>query len=259
MLAAPLLADDSGLMQMQTADDSRGWDAVGQLDISGRGFCTASLIAPDLVLTAAHCLFDQNTGAPLDHNKMQFLAGWRNGRAQSYREIKRVVVHPDYKFNTDVGGGRIRNDIAVLQLIRPIRDTRITPFQMNSRPRKGAKVGVVSYAHDRSNAPSIQDSCHVLARRHGTLVMSCEVDFGSSGSPVFTFEQGEPKIVSIISAKAEMDGRDVSIGTDLNGPLAVIMAELTNGKGYTVDNTQNLRRLSTPQDRGDIGAQFVRP
>ena len=34
----------------------RQWQAVGRID-TGPGFCTGTLIAADLVLTAAHCLF----------------------------------------------------------------------------------------------------------------------------------------------------------------------------------------------------------
>ena len=30
-------------------------------------------------------------------------------------------------------------------------------------------------------APSLQELCYVLARRSGTLILSCEADFGSSG------------------------------------------------------------------------------
>jgi len=32
-----------------------GWEAVGRIDIKGKGTCSGALIAADLVLTAAHC------------------------------------------------------------------------------------------------------------------------------------------------------------------------------------------------------------
>ena len=43
----------SALRLLMTGDDSRGWHAVGRLNIGDNSFCTGALIAPDLVLTAA--------------------------------------------------------------------------------------------------------------------------------------------------------------------------------------------------------------
>ena len=68
---------DSALTRLVTGNDSKGWDAVGRLEIAGQAFCTGTLIAPDRVLTAAHCLFDDKTLGRVRDGDMQFLAGWR--------------------------------------------------------------------------------------------------------------------------------------------------------------------------------------
>ena len=155
VLAGSAWADDARLKRLDTGDDSRGWEAVGRLDIGGKGFCTGAMIAPDLVLTAAHCLYDKTTGARIDHEEIEFLAGWRNGRASAYRWVKRAVVHPDYVFDGAVAAQRVRNDVALLELHHPIRNTSVTPFETDQRPKKGDRIGVVSYARNRSEAPSI--------------------------------------------------------------------------------------------------------
>lgn len=257
-LAGQAVAEDAALRRLDTRDATRGWEAVGQLNMGGKGFCTGALIAEDLVLTAAHCLFDKQTGAPVDPTTIQFLAGWRNGRAEAYRGGKRAVVHPAYTFQADAGPDRVRFDIALIQLDQPIRTGAINPFATDAQPRRGDEVGVVSYAHDRADAPSLQRTCTVRDRVSEVLVMSCDVDFGSSGAPVFAFGNGRPRIVSVISAKAEMDGTKVSLGTDLDDTLPALKVALRADIGLPQAGPGAVRvGLST--ERRASGAKFVRP
>ncbi|MDF1726123.1 MAG: trypsin-like serine protease [Sulfitobacter sp.] len=252
-------AQGNVLKRLDNGVDAAAWEAVGRLDLGGTGFCTGALIAPRLVLTAAHCLYDSRTKERIDHTKVQFLAGWRNGRAGAYREVRRAVVHPDYDYDGEVSSDRVRNDLALLELQRPIRNTTIKPFATASRPRPGDSVGVVSYARDRSEAPSLQEVCKVLAQQEGVLVTSCSVDFGSSGAPIFSFANGQAEIVSVVSAKAEAQGERVSLGTALAAPLARLQAELVAGKGVWQEAGPARQRVTAGQRNGATGAKFVRP
>ena len=251
VVTSAAFAQDARLKRLDTSDDGRAWQAVGRLDIGGSGFCTGALIAPNLVLTAAHCLFNKETREKIDHTSIEFLAGWRNGRASAYRTVSRAIVHPDYLFDGSVSSERVRNDLALLELDRPIRNTTVTPFGTAARPRKGDQVGVVSYAKNRSDAPSLQEVCTVIARQEGVLVTTCSVDFGSSGAPIFTFKDGEPQIVSVVSAKAEVEGEKVSLGTALSAPLARLRAEMVADKGSN--------RILVDGVRNDTGAKFIKP
>lgn len=224
--SAPALADGAALRSLQTGDEGRGWEAVGRIELGGRGFCTGALIADDLVLTAAHCLFDKETGARIADDEMRFLAGWRNGRAEAYRNVVRAMAHPDYVLLPEADLTRVGMDLALLRLDQPIRLPQVTPFATDWTPKMGEEVGIVSYAKDRSEAPSLQEVCEIMAQRSDLMVLACAVDFGASGAPVFALREGEMRIVSVVSAKAEVDGSPVALAVPLMEPLARLQAAM---------------------------------
>ena len=256
LLVPAALAQEGALTALDNGTESRGWEAVGRLDIDGEGFCTAAMIRDNLILTAAHCLYGDD-GSELPASAFTFNAGLRAGRAEATRGITRFVAHPGYTHRgRDVRSDAVAMDIAVLQLDRPIRRARIQPFPVAADPRGGDEIGVVSYARGRSNVASLQQVCEVLGQQEGVVVMTCEADFGASGSPVFTLKDGQARIVSVLSAMAQMDGERVSLGTSLNVPLQELLSHFASVGPARPGGEQ--RMISIGQ-RNDTGAKFVRP
>lgn len=256
---------DNPFEMLDSGIQIQGWEAVGRIDLGNSGFCTGALISDKLVLTAGHCLFDKKTGVRIEDSEIVFRAGFRNGRAAAEGRVRRSAVHPGYVTAGGTDVNNIAHDLALLELIHPIRTMGIVPFAVNAQPQTGDKIGVVSYAKGRSEVPALQESCDVLGKEGDNIViMSCSVDFGSSGAPVFALSNGRAQVVSVVSAKGEakLDGvpSNVSFGVALGPRLDTLRDALAAGDRRFIaapvagQVSQGPRQMSSGG-----GARFLRP
>ncbi len=255
----PVVGAETPLRALVTADDARGWGGIGRLE-TGVSFCSATLIDYDLVLTAAHCLFNPQTGERFAPEDLLFAAGLRNGTAVASRIARRTFVAPGYRPSTGGGLEMIGQDIALIELERGILDPGIVPLQTGTGLVRDDSVTIISYGRDREDHASIEEGCHVLDQAGAVRSLDCSIVPGSSGAPVMQMRGGIPRIVAVVSAIGEVGGNEVALAVTLDEQLAALMAQrVQNGVVVTRQGGASPFGQATPSRTGIGGARFIRP
>ena len=255
---ATAAAAGSGLIAMKDRGDMLGWEAVGRIDMKGHGFCTGVLISSTEVLTAGHCVVD-DAGQPIPPERVNFSAGYLNGKALHHRAARRIVVAEGYDgAQTELTLENIRRDVALIQLDSPVFISEADPFVVHTGHVEEADVQVMSYGRGREEAMSWQRQCALLQNVRGLLVFDCDTTFGSSGAPVFLRHDHRIRVLSLVSGGATSEGEKVTLGME----LAAVVDELKRALRYqtapVTNATSGPRRIKVGGGNAS-GAKFVKP
>lgn len=169
--------------------------AIGRLNTAGyrtSEMCTATLIAPDRALTAAHCVTRPEDGYLKRLTDMVFVAGWDGSRHSGASRIKAVHVHPKA-----FSGGQfdLRHDIAVVDLNEPLAPA---PLPIGSTALPGP-LTLMGYRRSRPHRLTVTPLCYGT-ETSSIWRIACRVEPGQSGGPVLIGNGAARRIVGVIVA-----------------------------------------------------------
>ncbi|MFD1342481.1 trypsin-like serine peptidase [Litorisediminicola beolgyonensis] len=181
-------------------------DAIGRVNAAGFKTlrqCSGTLVAPDRVLTAAHCLVRRD-GAPVPLGDFVFVAGWDGAGHAGAAEVTEVTLHPEALSEDSVV---LQHDLALLTLATPLD---ITPLPVGRASSQGP-FELRGYPRSAPHRLAERSDCAGEPIR-GVWRLGCAIEQGFSGGPVLAGDGDTLRVVAVLSAINQ--GRAVAVPVD---------------------------------------------
>ena len=173
------------------------WGSIGQVNVAGyrrRLECTGSLIAPDVVITAAHCVMDPWHRKPFPVHHIHFLAGVRRSTWLGHSTAKCLHFLPDY----ESAGQPFSKDVVLITLNDSLE--QVAPLELDRNAAQESDVSLVhaAYPSKRRHVLTAQFGCHLIKQSPNLWRTDCDARPASSGGPVFIQREDGLKLAAVM-------------------------------------------------------------
>jgi protease YdgD len=185
------------------------WSSLVRVQTEAGTRCTGALIAPDRVLTAAHCLVAPRTGNPVLPGRTHVLAGYDRGEFRAHATVRAITLAPGFDAATRGPAGA---DWALLRLAAPLAAPLATPVLPRAAlPRADTPAMLAGWQQDRAHALLADTACAVRgafrdAQGRWLLQHDCAATRGASGGPLLV-RQGEGWAIAGVAATGDRGQR----------------------------------------------------
>jgi protease YdgD len=233
------------------------WSAIGRVNVRNQSFCTGTLVAPRIVITAAHCLLVARTNSWVKPDDIHFVVGLIPPAGNlGYSIAASFITSPDFKCtpedcpisysagvpHQELPPHMIKADWAIITLknelsVRPIPIEAIHDADFLSTG--DAQIVLPGFGADRPFLLAAHKGCSAKLDApefgSGSLIHWCETFQGGSGSPVLLMRNARVSLIGIATVWPRLAITPNTRGTTLG--YGVSAAEFAAATGAVMPPT----------------------
>jgi protease YdgD len=207
-----IIGDDN---RVAVESDAPPWNSIGHVNIDGYRRvikCSGVLVAPNVVLTAAHCVIDPRTNTAFPPYRIHFLQSVHGTRMAGHAKAECLRFPSNYRSGSgDVQESPPRRQKSLQLSARDVVAIVLAdPLVVDSTPLldahdiiPGLALVHASYPADRRYRLMADLHCHLVGVVQRLWLTDCDTHPASSGGPIFARVGDTLKLAAIMIGGAQ--------------------------------------------------------